>query len=1072
MRHYSKQSTILPPDMSHFLTPFRLVVLFTALSVGTLVLCMPRLQLQYLPKPKGTLLHVGYSLPEATPQVAEQQVTSVLENSLSALGDVEQLYSKSYYNGGQVSLRFKKGSDMQQKQLEASAIIRRIYAKLPPNTSYPTIEVQASANSSRRSQPLLVYSVYAPLQELAIAQALETRLLPGLRQLPGVQQVQLSGTPQQQLTITYDAALCRAWGIDPQAIGPLLQKAGNGWYGGAISRQQGSQYFVHLSAPEVNTEALGRLVVHTATGQAIPLSKFCTLRLEEEKPRQWMRINGQNAMTLSVFAQPGSNEIQLSQDLQNAIAALQKNLPAAYTLQLDYDDAAFLRTEIGKNNRRAGLCMAILLVFMLAAYRNLRHLLVLSASLLVTLSLTILLAYVAQVPIHLYSIAGVAIAFGLLIDNAIVMLDYYRQYRSLQAFMALLAATLTTIAALALVFLLPENDRLNLDDFAAIIAIALAASLVSSLGFTPALYELVKGAPTKSVLPPQGNPLAPPGYWPKKYYSTVSFLARYRKSVITVCILALGLPLFMLPDTLPTHQPLAGLYNATLGSNWYRQHLRPLADKYLGGALYQFRYNVFEKGGYRSPEKTRLYVQAELPFGHTPQQMNQLMLEMDHYLQGMPGIAKFVTHVYSGQEAHVEIQFTPEAEAQGLPYALKSRLITRAVDWGGANWDVYGVGRGFSNASGMDIPNFTLKLTGYNYDATEKLATQLAARLLEHPRIQKVNTNERADWSDNAVQEYVLQLNEAALATGGASSGAVFAALQQQSEPLDAQLMLPIQGKFTPVKIAAAGASDFSVHALLHQSLPLDSTRQLNLKQAAQLNLTTTANSIVRENRSFVRMISFDYLGSAHFGSSYLDKVLKAFTPTLPPGYSITQNYYSWDWGRTQRQYGLLALLALAVFCICAILLGRFRQALYIVCMIPLSFIGLMLAFAWGNFYFDQGGYAAFVLLSGLVVNAAIYVVNDWNHLQKLHPTLPANTLLLQAGYTRARTILLTTLSTIAGLLPFLWEGQQEIFWFSFAVGAIGGLAISLPAVWWVLPVLLWKGGKRTPLITRATHER
>jgi multidrug efflux pump subunit AcrB len=1037
-------------------TPFRLCIFFIALSAFSLVVCLPRLPLQYLPQPSGSLLTASYNLPGATPQVAEQQATSLLENSLSAIGDIEMLYSKSRYNGGQVSLRFKKGADMQQKQFEAASILRLIYPQLPAQTSYPTLQVQAP-NANTRTQPLLIYSIYAPMQDAAIAQAIEANLLPTLRQWPGVKQVSTSGTPQQQLTIQYDATLCRAWGIETETIAPAIEQVFSGWYGGAITRHNGGQYFVHISGTDASPQDVSKVAIYNNQGKAIALGKFCTIRLEEQKPQQWFRINGQNALSLMVYAQPGENEVQLSTQLKQAMEGLKSTLPAGFSLLLNYDDAEFLRTEIAKNNRRAAMCIGILLLFILAAYRNFKHILVLGVSLAVTLSITVLFAYLLQIPIHLYSIAGIAIAFGLLIDNAIVMVDYYRQYGNRHAFLALLAATLTTIAALTLVFLLPENDRLNLDDFATIITIALAASLLVSLGFTPAFYDVVWGTFKKSKInsPSLLNP-SPSGLQ-KWYGKSVAFLAHYRKLTITFCMLAFGLPLFMLPDTMPEGKTGSNLYNATIGSAWYRQHLRPVVDKYLGGALYQFRYYVFEKSGYRSPEKTRLHVRAELPFGHTPEQMNQLMLEMDAFLGTFKGIEKFVTNVYSGQEAGVEIHFTRQSENEGLPYVLKSRLISRAVDWGGADWDVYGVGRGFSNAGGIEVPNFRLKLTGYNYDETELLAKRLAVKLLEHPRIQKVNTNERADWGETSVQEYVLTLNEKELATMGASNAIVFKAVQQQSFPEINQLYLPLQGRLTPVSLMADGAEDFSVHRLINQSMPLDSTRQLSLKRAAKLELTTTSNSIVRENRSYVRIVSFDYLGSGHFGNKYLDKVLNEINPGLKPGYTINKEYYNWDWGKTKRQYGLLFLLALAIFCICAILFGRFKQAIYIVVMIPISFIGLMLAFAWGDFYFDQGGYAAFVLLSGLVVNAAIYVVNDWNHLQKLHPMISPNILLLQASYGRARTILLTALSTTAGLLPFLWEGQQEIFWFSFSVGAIGGLLLSLPAVWWVLPILLWK---------------
>jgi multidrug efflux pump subunit AcrB len=107
------------------------------------------------------------------------------------------------------------------------------------------------------------------------------------------------------------------------------------------------------------------------------------------------------------------------------------------------------------------------------------------------------------------------------------------------------------------------------------------------------------------------------------------------------------------------------------------------------------------------------------------------------------------------------------------------------------------------------------------------------------------------------------------------------------------------------------------------------------------------------------------------------------------------------------------------------------------------------------DFYFDQGGYAAFVMLGGLAVNAGIFIINDLNN--RGSGLYNRNVLKSVAG--KAIPILLTIMSTCFGLIPFLIEGQNEIFWFSLAIGTIGGLIFSMVGVFWVLPMLLWKKG-------------
>jgi multidrug efflux pump subunit AcrB len=109
----------------------------------------------------------------------------------------------------------------------------------------------------------------------------------------------------------------------------------------------------------------------------------------------------------------------------------------------------------------------------------------------------------------------------------------------------------------------------------------------------------------------------------------------------------------------------------------------------------------------------------------------------------------------------------------------------------------------------------------------------------------------------------------------------------------------------------------------------------------------------------------------------------------------------------------------------------------------------LFLSFAVFDFYFDQGGYAAFILLGGLVVNSVVFILNDFNQLKR-----KTNRAFMKVVAAKMKPIMLTVLSTCLGLLPFLIGGDNEVFWFALAVGTIGGLAVSLSFITFILPTL------------------
>jgi multidrug efflux pump subunit AcrB len=170
-------------------------------------------------------------------------------------------------------------------------------------------------------------------------------------------------------------------------------------------------------------------------------------------------------------------------------------------------------------------------------------------------------------------------------------------------------------------------------------------------------------------------------------------------------------------------------------------------------------------------------------------------------------------------------------------------------------------------------------------------------------------------------------------------------------------------------------------------------------------------------------------------------------------GYTVEKDSYQWTWDKTKRQYGILVLLALVVYFITAIQFESLKQPFVIILMIPLSFIGLFLTFSTFNVYFDQGGYAAFILLGGLVVNACIYIVNDLNNTK--HRIL--NTRIIRAVSGKMTSIILIITATCLGLVPFLLGKANEVFWFGLAAGTIGGLVFSLILIFIALPVFLSK---------------
>jgi multidrug efflux pump subunit AcrB len=1024
------------------MSPFKTILLFVLLAAIGFVF-IPQLPVDLQPDTRSPQLTVSYSLPDAPPQVVEQEATAPLENAFAQISQIKSLYSVSNYEQGTIELTFDRDVDMAFKKFEVSSVIRQLYPKLHTQVSYPVIEQRGRAD--KQKNPLLVYRVNANLAPFQIRKTVDDILVTPLAQQKGVHEVNVRGANNIQLSIAYHPERLKQYGISTASITETLSKEFATRYPGAIFQGAGQKILAKIENPLTEIQQLEEVLIETHNGTLLPLKKLAHIYLEEQTPRQYFRINGLNSITVSLYADEGVNRLVLAKEIRQYVAQLSQQLPQGFDVQLDLDDTEFLSREINKNIFRSSMSILILAIFILISYRSKTHLLNLFSGIAVSLGLTALVAYLLNLSIHLYTIAGITISFGLLLDNAIVVLDHLYRKKDQKIGRAVLGATLTTVMALLLVFFLPEEERKNLREFSIIVATALTCSVLTALFFTPAVFSRL-AITAKKTDQLSLTRLRKKVRALRLYEQLILLFVRFRKTFITLLILAFGLPIFLLPSKWEGQD----WYNNTIGSDFYQETLRPHIDKYTGGALRLFVRNVYERSGYRDPERTRLFVYAQLPYGNTLEEMNRVIQGMENYLLGIEGIDQFVAQVYSGQQASLTITFQKKYEQGSLPFMLKSRLIAKSLDWGGVSWNIFGVGQGFSNSSYESLPGFRVEMKGYNYHTLEQQGNLLAEKLLVHKRIQQVNTNERLGWEEKSAEQFVLKFaNDGA----GINPMHVAQALHQKAGKDQPDFYLSLNSKQLPVFIKPDREAIPSLYAVMEGYTQASDSLYLKPSTFANLIKEKTANAIHKKDRQYIRVVGFEYYGSYKFGNEYLDEKLAEMKMEMPVGYTASKLTWSWDWNKVKRQYSLLVILLVGIYIICAVLFENLKQPFYIVAMVPLSFIGLFLAFSWGDFYFDQGGYAAFILLGGLTVNAGVFVVNDLNNSR----CRKYNRAVIQATLGKMRPIILTVLSTCLGLVPFLIGGQHEVFWFALAIGTIGGLTLSVLMVLVVLPALLMK---------------
>ncbi len=1027
---------------------FSVIVVFLALIIiGTAFI--PGLNVRFKPSRGLPSLNISFSWPNASPKVIEEE-TSKIEGILGKVSQVKSISSTSSVGSGWINLEFDKTADLDKKRYEVSALLRQLRSNMPEEMTYP--EITSYNPDNRKSVTFMVLTLNASASTYYIEKVANRQVIPSLLRLSGIDDISLYGATPNQWEITFDPMLLKNYNISPYDISKVVNQLGNRSFLGNQQDASGASIPVLASAQFVSPDKWGTLPIANSGGRIIKLSDVASVRLKEKPPTSYYRINGKNTINLVIYSAPGQNQIKLAKQVREQLNTIRQELPPGYSVQIASDSTEYIRNELNKIGLRTLFSLIILLLFVLAVSRSFRILAILSIALVANLLIACVFYYLFNVEIHIYSLAGITVSFGIIIDNSIIMVSHLQKQRGLRVFISLLAATLTTLGALSVVFFLKENQKILLIDFTYVMLINLSVSLVISLFLVPALMDKIYKRRTGATAPFRRRKRVVK--ITNFYDRFIGFEKRFRWVFFILIILAFGLPVNMLPDKIEKEEKVAQFYNKTLGSDKFTSNIKPILEKTMGGTLRLFTEHVFESSFYSDPGKTKLYIRGRMPEGCTIQQLNEAIRKMEQYISQFAEVEQFETEIHSYRSSSIVVHFTEEAEKSSFPFLLKSQVESKAISLGGMDWSVYGVGKGFSNALNMDYKNQHILLTGYNYDQLYHYAEQLEQKLLTNPRVDNTEINSSGSWNSPTRYEFILQADKKLLSIQCLNYSDYTHSLFTQ---LYARRLKSFynNNELQPVMLVSDKSNSYNKWSFYN--LPVNTSQgDKKLSQAGTITKKLSGKSIVKKNQVYQMYLNYNFVGPWPLAKLVQEREVKAINEILPLGYKAEKPERIWYWNKKdKKQYGLLLLIIIIIWFITAILFESLLKPLAVISLIPISFIGVFLTFYLFDFNFDQGGFASFILLSGLVVNAAIYIINDFNNLISRKGKAYTVKTYLKAFNQKIIAITLTILSTVLGLIPFIWGGQKEVFWFAFAVGAMGGLIFSLVAIVIYLPLFL-----------------
>lgn len=1030
---------------------------------------IPRIDVADKPRPtQGKTLDVTYSWNGASAKVIEQNVTSRIEGLVAAVRGVENVKSESYFGSGRVTIELKKNADVSSTKFEIASLLKQARKQLPKGVSYPELSGGEVVNDNQNqrmesTQVLLSYHVNSNLSDEQLKEYIERQVEPVLRNIDEVKRVEVTGGKSKCVVITYDPFILSSYGLSAydieNGISSFLGKSDV--VGEVQPKGQEEKRTLYLSTDKFG-KPLEEMPIGVVDEKTVYLGDLATYEYKDRLPDSYYRINGLNTIYLNIHVDSEANKIALSGKLRKKIAEVEKGLRQGVYLTLVHDGTEEKESELHKLIWRSSLSLFILLVFVWLVRWDWRYLFIMMLTFAANLALAVIAYYVFDIRLHIYSLAGITVSLGMVIDAAVVMVDHYSYYHNRKAFMAILAALLTTIGSLIVVLWLPDFLQKDLYDFAWIIIINLSVALIVSWLFVPALIDQIK--PHPDPLQKRGRHINLSLRWNRFYLKYIRFTQKRKWIYYILIVLAFGIPFHALPTKWgetdsyygymgnPSEKPwYERTYNATLGSDFFLRNCKEPLSKYLGGTMRLFSQSMSGNTYSKHDKKEKiLNIRAQMPLGGTAAQLNEKVVILENFLANFPEIERFETQV-SSWGANITVEFKEEYKNSIFPYVLENKVIGKVISIGGADWATSGVSeRGFSNSLNLQYRSNRIELVGYNYDQLYRIAEDMCDEMRKNNRV--LDLVIETPGQENREDEMYMRYNKEKIALYGLNLSSAHRTLGELLSGREIERYKDTHFS-SDMYLRSAWQNRFDLWHLDNSFLKVGD-KEYRVSDFMSIEKRQAKNCIPRQNQEYVLHVAFNILGSYTYTSRFIERTIKEWNQRIPVGYkcqNVSYGYYKDD----GTQYWLLGLIVIIIFFVCSILFESLRLPLAIISLIPVSFIGAFLTYWLSGVEFGTGGFASMVLLSGLTVNAGIYIVCEYrNHLAAHSAVSPIRTY-VRAYSHKIIAVFLTILSTVLGLVPFFIDGAKESFWFSFAVGSTGGLLFSIVALVFVMPIFL-----------------
>ena len=988
-----------------------------------------KLPIDLMPKIESNSIMVMTTYEGASASDVETNVTRPLESSLNAVSNLKNITSTSKENRSIITMEFEYGLDLNVVTNDIRNKLDLVKSYMPVGAGNPII-----FKLSTDMIPVIMLSATAGQSLPALYKILDTKVVNPLARINGVGSVSISGAPQREIQVYVDPVKLEAYHLTIEALAQFIRAENVNTPAGSMDVGSDT-YALRVQGEFKDPSEMNNIVVGNFNGKTVKLSDVAVISDKHEERMQESYTNGQQGAAIIVQKQSGANTVQIAKDVLKMLPQIKKSLPSDIKLSVIGDTSDnILRTvdSLAETVIYALLFVMIVVLFFLGRWRA-------TVIIILTIPISLIAAFIYLAltggTLNVISLSSLSLAIGLVVDDAIVVLENITTHiergsrpktaavnGTNEVGLSIVASTLTIIAVFLPLTMVSGMAGVMFSQLGWMVTIIISVSMICALTLTPMLAsQLLRMDPKRS----KGFNFV---YGPierfldkldENYAKLVNWAVRHKKTILA------SASVFFFVSIIP------------LAVGWVGTENFPAQDSGVVSATIEL------------PIGTRMEItKAVCQKLYTEWGKKYPEIDMVNYSVGQASSKNIYGSLFSKNSSNVgtfSIRLVNLKDRKRSAFAITDSIRNDIKQLPEIRKSTVNAGSGMSMMGGQST--LDVEIYGYDFAQTDKVAAEVSKRIAKVKGL--VNTTvSREEYTP----EYQVDFDREKLALNGLNISTASNYLSNRINGITSSLFRE-DGEEYSIVVAYAPQYRQSIEAIENILIYNAQGQAIRLKDLGKVVERFTPPTIERKNRQRIITVSSTVSGTT------LDKAVKDINAQLAridiPSEITTKIAGSFK--DQQESFGDLgALLLIIILLVFVVMASQFESVTYpfiIMFSVPFGISGVVLALWLSGTTFNVMTFVGVIMLVGIVVKNGIVMVDYINLNRERGMGIIRS--VVTGGKSRLRPVLMTSLTAILGMLPLaISRGQGSEMWKPMAVTVIGGLSVSTILTLVVVPTL------------------